>query len=175
MQQFNATNQTTNTQAVNTGSKSYRLECSCSSEYDKSPEVAVFDIDEATAKRIAGLSKVVKKLGLHKVEKFDYRVSYLQYDPEVSPEMSEETGEENELRTELDCLIVSQDEFWFTAYAKHTDVQFSCSKQPIRDLIENFSLDSGGQCTACGESSDSVIGCPDGSEVCQDCFDNGEG
>ena len=31
------------------------------------------------------------------------------------------------------------------------------------------------KCDECGETVPSVIGCPDGSEVCQDCFDAGEG
>lgn len=31
------------------------------------------------------------------------------------------------------------------------------------------------KCDACGESVSSIVGCPDGREVCQHCFDNGEG
>jgi len=29
------------------------------------------------------------------------------------------------------------------------------------------------KCTACGEHVGSIIGCPNGAEVCQDCFDAG--
>lgn len=28
-------------------------------------------------------------------------------------------------------------------------------------------------CDDCGAQVESVIGCPDGAEICQDCFDNG--
>jgi|LNAP01.1.fsa_nt_gb hypothetical protein len=28
-------------------------------------------------------------------------------------------------------------------------------------------------CSDCGAEADHIIGCPDGAEVCQDCFDSG--
>ena len=30
-------------------------------------------------------------------------------------------------------------------------------------------------CDCCGKKVRNIIGCPDGQEICQSCFDNGEG
>ncbi len=35
--------------------------------------------------------------------------------------------------------------------------------------------DTGSKCDCCGETVAEIIGCPDGREVCSNCFDNGEG
>lgn len=41
-----------------------------------------------------------------------------------------------------------------------------------QDLASNF-WEAGDVCSECGSHTDGIIGCPDGAEVCQACFDNG--
>ncbi|EMG2117400.1 hypothetical protein IPC1147_33960 [Pseudomonas aeruginosa] len=155
--------------------KSYRLECRTTSEYDHAPGAAIFLIDVGTAKLITELAGLVKAHGLHTVEKFDYRVTYLKHDPETDSEMAEAAGEDNDLRTVGDCLVVSDTEFWFSANAKHSDVLFTCVPQRIQDLVEHFDLKPESSCASCGEDSNEVIGCPSGDEICRACFANGKG
>lgn len=121
-------------------SKNYRVEVHGGGECDNAPGVAVFSIAEESAREIVKLAGLVKEHGLHKVEKFDYRAEFLQFDPETDPEDAENAGEGNDVRTECDCLNVSDDEFWFTAYIKHTDVKVSCKGQSIADLKAHFGL-----------------------------------
>lgn len=122
--------------------KTFRTEVRTDSDYDDIPEVAVFAISKETAKEIVKLAALVKEHGLHKVEKFDYRADFYRYDPEKNPKAAAEAGDENDVCTESDCLNVSETEFWFSAYLKHTDVEVLTERQPIVDLQAHFSLDA---------------------------------
>src|SRR6202051_471815 len=105
-------------------SKTFRTEVRYGNEnYNDVPSVVEFSIDEATAAQIIRLAAIVKCNGLYKVEKFDYRARYLKHDPEQDPQDAELAGEENEFRTEADVLNVSDTEFWFSAYIRHTDIE----------------------------------------------------
>ena len=107
---------------------------------DVSPSATMFSIDAGTARRIVMLSELVKANDLHKVEGFDYRASFLQFDPATDPEDAAEAGEANTLRTECDVLVVTREDFYFSAYIKHTDIEISCEGVPINLLKEHFGL-----------------------------------
>lgn len=125
---------------MTTSSKEYRVPVSGGGDLDNSPRVAIFSIDEATAQEILTLSSLARAHNLHKVEKFDYRTRFLQFDPETDADDAEEAGLDNEVRTECDVLVVQKDEFSFAAYVKHTDVQVYCEKCSIEALLEHFGL-----------------------------------
>ena len=58
-----------------------------------------------TATRIRKLAEIVKENGIYIAVEFDYRVDY-------------------GVRTECDCLNVSESQFWFSARLKHTSVEY---------------------------------------------------
>jgi hypothetical protein len=117
-------------------SKTFRTEVRYGNDnYNDVPSVVEFCIDEATAAEIIRLAAIVKSNDLYKVEKFDYRGRYLKCDPEEGPE------EENEFRTEADVLNVSDEEFWFSAYIKHTDIEILSEQQSIDDLVQHFGFE----------------------------------
>ena len=119
--------------------KTFRTEVRCGNDnYNDIPSVVKFSIDEAAAAEIIRLAGIVTANGLYKIEKFDYRARYLKYDPEQDPEDAELAGEENEFRTEADVLNVSDTEFWFSAYIKHTDIEVLSEQQGIDDLAKHF-------------------------------------
>jgi hypothetical protein len=118
-------------------SKSYRTKVRSDADYDELPNVATFVIDEATAKEIIRLSAMVKANSLYKVEKFDYRVSFIKQDEDEPNEQVEQA----ELGTDADCLKVSETEFWFSAYLKHTNVEVLTERQRIADLATHFGLE----------------------------------
>jgi hypothetical protein len=123
-------------------SKTFRTEARCGNDnYNDVPSMVKFSIDEATAAEIIRLAKIVKSNDLYKVEKFDYRAMYLKHDPEQEPEDAKLAGEENEFRTESDVLNVSDSEFWFSAYIKHTDIEILSEQQRIDDLAQHFSFE----------------------------------
>lgn len=84
------------------------------------PHSATFTIDRATAAEIQKLSELVRDNGLYKVEKFDYRVNWYDVD--------------KEWRTDADCLHVSADEFWFSAYPKFCNEEMLTEKYGISEL-----------------------------------------
>lgn len=124
-------------------SQTYRTEVRSSDEFADTPAVVEFTVDEETAQEIIRLAGIVKANGLHKVEKFDCRASYLQYDPEQDPEKAKDAGKANEIRTEADRLIVSDTAFWFAGYIKHTAVEIESGQQRIDELAEHWGLETG--------------------------------
>lgn len=122
--------------------KTFRTDVRCDNEhYNDVPTVVEFTIDGAIAAQIMRLAALVKANHLHKVEKFDYRARYLKYDPQQDPENARLAGEENEFRTEADLLNVTDQEFWFSAYIRHTDIKTSGEPQRVDDLIQHFALE----------------------------------
>ena len=127
--------------------KTFRTEVRCGNDnYNDIPSVVEFSIDEAAAVEIIRLAGFVTANGLYKIEKFDYRARYLKYDPEQDPEDAELAGEENEFRTEADVLNVSDTEFWFSAYIKHTDIEVLSEQQGIDDLAKHFAINRARAC-----------------------------
>jgi hypothetical protein len=122
--------------------KVFRTEVRCVSDNcNEVPTIVMFEIDEATAAEIVWLAAIVGANDLYKVERSDYRAIYLRYDPEQDPEEAKLAGEDNELRTEADVLNVSDNEFWFSAYIRHTDIEIRSEQHCIDDLVEHFALE----------------------------------
>ena len=123
-------------------STTFRTEARCGNDhYNDVPTVVEFIIEEATAAEIIRLAAIVNTNGLYKVERFDYRARYLKFDPKENPEDAELAGEDNEFRTEADVLNVSDTEFWFSAYIKHTDIEVLSEQLRIDDLAQRFDLE----------------------------------
>jgi hypothetical protein len=120
-------------------SKIFRTESRCGNDnYNDVPSWVKFSIDEATAAEIIRLAALVRSNGLYKIEKFDCRAQYLKYDPDQDPEDAKLAGEGNEFRTEAAVLNISDDEFWFSAYIRYTDIEILSEQQLIGDLLEHF-------------------------------------
>jgi hypothetical protein len=115
--------------------KSYLTIVCTNGDYDDLPKIVEFDIDETTAREIVKLSALVKANGLVAVQKRDRRARYYQYDPVENPEQAQEAGEDNEVRTSADCLNVNEEDFWFSAYLKHADIELLSERRCTAQLI----------------------------------------
>lgn len=82
---------------------------------DDIPEEVTFEIDKELANRIRELAEVVKANNLYKVVFFDYRAEW-------------------GTQTDCDQLNVSEDEFWFSTYLKHTCIELFTERYKITDL-----------------------------------------
>lgn len=109
-------------------------------DLDVSPSVAVFYVDEQLARDIIKFASLVKANDVYKIERFDYRADFLQFNPETAPEDAEEAGEDNSVRTECDCLVVTGNDFFFRAYVRHTDIEVECAAQSVSNLASHFGL-----------------------------------
>jgi len=127
--------------------KSYSVEVNCDDEWAEAPSIAQFTVSESDAKEIVRLATLVKDNDLYKVERFDYRVSYLKHDPAEWPEDAEEAGEQNEMRTDCDCINVSVDEFWFSAAEKNSSIEYVTDHQSIKELADHFGIPFSGHPT----------------------------
>jgi hypothetical protein len=120
--------------------KDYRSEVRSDDEYADVPQVAVFQVNESLAKEIVRLANLVELNELYKVEKFDCRATYFKHDSETDPEDAIEAGEENEVITDTDTINVSENEFWYSTYLKHTNIEISTERQSIAELVEHFKI-----------------------------------
>lgn len=127
--------------------KEYKVEAKGGGECDITPRVVVFSIDLETAKKIAKLAALAEANGLHRIESFDYRAKFLQFDPEAEPEEAERLGNENVVRTECDLLAVGRKEFNFRGYIKHTDIEICSGRCSIEELMAHFGLQAGAPVT----------------------------
>lgn len=104
----------------------YETDVRTDGDYSEIPTKARFVIAEKDAREIIRLSALVAENHLHKVEKFDSRASWLKGDPDNFEEE----------RTELDSMLVSAAEFWFSAYLKHTTVKVFSDRLAVSKLVE---------------------------------------
>lgn len=118
----------------------FHTEVRTDSDYDEIPEAVTFEIDVATAREIARLAIWVKTNQVYKIEKFDARARYYRYDPASNSDQAIAAGEENDVRTDADCLNVSENDFWFSAYIKHTDVEILSERKRIWELLEHLDI-----------------------------------
>ena len=100
---------------------------------DGVPEVALVTVDLALAQRIVKLAELVAQHGLKLVEVFDNSVTFLK-----------EQGSDEEAPTELGMMRVTDAQFWFAAYLKHTKVLVLTDHLSISVLKEHFGADMGG-------------------------------
>ena len=114
--------------------KQYATSVRTDSDYDEIPSTVDFAIGESTAREIVDLARLVKERGLYKVEKFDYRATYHNAEGEDEDESVEDA------RTECDTLNVSDTEFWYSAYIKHTKVEILTERQSVADLAAHFGI-----------------------------------
>lgn len=119
--------------------KRYSVEVT-SGECHNSPTVEKVSIDKETAKTIRHLAVLCLQNDLQRVEKFDYRARFYQFDPDTDPEDAEDAGEGNEVRTECDFMVVQKRVFYFRSYVKHTDVRVSCTDLDLNELMQHFGL-----------------------------------
>lgn len=110
-----------------------RYETDVRSDYDcvGMPSKARFCIVKRDALEIIRLSSLVIENGLHKVEMFDNRTSWLD---------GEDSDTFVEANSELDTLNISSTEFWFSAYLKHNDVEILSQRQSIKELAQWFGI-----------------------------------
>lgn len=104
----------------------FKSEVRTDADYGEIPVSATFDIDAETAKDIVRLSKLVKHHQLHCLEKFDYRVRW--------------DWEEDDGSTDAERLVVFGDEFCFSAWVKHTNVEIHTARHSIEAIAQKYGL-----------------------------------
>lgn len=97
---------------------------------------------------IIQMSAMVKGTGIYKVEKFDARATWLEFDTRAFLEgEANETDisdikwdEDDEMRAAVAALNVDDYSFWFSCYRKHGDYKITTARQSISEMASFFGI-----------------------------------
>ena len=94
-------------------------------------EIARVELDQEAVERIKALSAEVRRLGIYKMQLFDYRVMPFnegleQYDEPVPVEQ----------RLDCVCMNVTSDSFFWSGYVKHDDRRWETESTSVVSLEE---------------------------------------
>lgn len=120
--------------------KSYLVEVHCTEAIGAVPFRARFDVDETLAREIVRLSSVADDNDVYKLERPDYRAEFLWRDTARLSGGMEGGGDLAPRRTDRDMLVVTVDEFYFSAFCKNTEVAVETAAQSIAELAKYFGL-----------------------------------
>lgn len=100
---------------------------------------ARIDLGPERIKRIKRLSEEVNRLGVYKIVEFDYRVTLLSED-EAGEEFEGEG--DDEVRTECDCMNVTDYGVFWSGYIKHTDDKWETEAIALSLLVDGATIDT---------------------------------
>ena len=132
-----------------TDAKIYAVPCYGGGEGLRAPALAVFRIDRPAAERIIRLAQLVTANDIHKIERYDYRVAWLEHDPRVDPDTDEVTEiepaalrwqDKDLMSSEDDCLNVFGRSFLFSCDRRSCDDRVETAEQDIAELALHFGL-----------------------------------
>jgi hypothetical protein len=112
--------------------KKLYIEAYACSEYGAGPDYLVLEVTQAVVDYIKELQTVCLMHKLNEVH--TSRVGTYEWGPgDVA----------DDLRLQLDSLVVTQTSFWFTAVPKHSDYHVETRGQLIGDLVKGFERSAG--------------------------------
>jgi len=114
------------------------LKVRISNEFAEGPEVAVVEIDDHLRSRVWQLASAVKSLNVYAIREFNGYPEFFMQDHEheesVIPRPPEDGFEEMACRVECVTLNVTDSDFYWTGYVKHTDVRFETDSIPLEEI-----------------------------------------
>lgn len=116
-------------------SKKFFAHVEANNEFDEVPGAAVFEVSSDLAAEILRLAVLVRVNNLCSVEQFNYEPTWYESAYEDLEEV-EGDPDPKAARTDCDCLVVSGNEFWFSASLKNTSVSFKTEFVPLSSLAE---------------------------------------
>lgn len=122
------------------GPKRYRTGVRGGQDLGVIPIVAVFEVDLTLAREIIQYALVVKANNADRIERFDYRASFLHSEFNRAEDDDGAPAIEEAIATTCDCLVVTQDGFFFSANVLDTTLTVESKKESIADLAQHFGL-----------------------------------
>ena len=116
--------------------------------FSDNADYAVIDLDAALIVRIKKLAVVVRQMKAYKISEFNCACDFRTVDWDVEPDNGKVALKEFEGRMECSTLNVTDSDFFWSGYYKHTDVRWETDTVLIKSLDEPDVLD---EREACGE------------------------
>jgi len=92
--------------------------------FSDNADYAIIDLDAASIERIKTLSAAVRDLKVYKVSEFNHGCEFMAADWDAEPDNGKVALKEFEGRMECNTLNVTDSDFFWSGYYKHTDVRW---------------------------------------------------
>lgn len=127
--------------ALTPTSKKLIIPISDNSDYFEAADYAVIELNADRINRIRKLSAVVRDLEVYRISEFNYDCKFMVNDYETDPENGQVAMREFEGRTECNTLNVTDNDFFWSGYYKHTSVRWESASVPLTALDEDGEYD----------------------------------
>ena len=104
--------------------------------FSDNADYAIIDLDAAAIERIKALSAAVRNLKVYKVSEFNCGCDFMTADWDAEPDNGKVALKEFEGRMECSTLNVTDDDFFWSGYYKHTDVRWETDTVQLAVLDE---------------------------------------
>lgn len=121
--------------------------------FSDNADYAIIDLDAATIERIKKLALVVRQMKAYKISEFNHTCDFRTADWDAEPDNGKVAMKDFEGRMECSTLNVTDSDFFWSGYYKHTDVRWETDTVLIKSLDEPDILD---EREACGEEEDAA-------------------
>ena len=111
------------------------------SDFFEGADYAVIELIADRIDRIRKLSAVVRALGVYRISEFNYDCDFVVADYETDPENGKVALQEFEGRMECNTLNVTDSNFFWSGYYKHTSVRWESESVPLSALLEDGDYD----------------------------------
>ena len=116
--------------------------------FSDNADYAIIDLDAATIERIKALSAAVRGLKVYKVSEFDNVCDFMTADWDAELDNGKVALKEFEGRMECNTLNVTDDDFFWSGYYKHSDIRWETDTIRLAVLDEPDTHDERETCTA---------------------------
>ena len=109
--------------------------------FSDTADYAVIELDTEGIDRIRKLSAVIKELEVYRISEFNYDCEFMVVDYEADPDNGKVTMKEFEGRMECTTLNVTDNNFFWSGYYKHTSVRWESESVPLEVLDKEGDFD----------------------------------
>ena len=111
------------------------------SDFFEGADYAVIELIAERINRIRRLSTVVRELDVYSISEFNYDCEFMVVDYEADPENGKVATKQFEGRMECTMLNVTDCNFFWTGYYKHTSIRWESESVPLSALVEDGDYD----------------------------------
>jgi hypothetical protein len=126
---------------IKPSTKKLILPISDNSDFFMATDYAVIELTTDMIARIRKLSEAVRNLEVYRISEFNYDCAFMVADYEADPENGKVALKEFEGRTECNTLNVTDNDFFWSGYYKHTSVRWESASVPLTALDEATDYD----------------------------------
>ena len=109
--------------------------------FSEAADYAVIELNAESVERIRKLSVVVRQMKVYRISEFNYDCKFMVADYETDPENGKVAMKEFEGRMECNTLNVTDNNFFWSGYYKHTSVRWESASVPLSVLKEDGEYD----------------------------------